>query len=79
MQYSRTIPSLQPVAAADPGLCSDCTHALRIKSDRGSAFLQCQLSFTDPKFARYPRLPVFACGGYQRRPDYVDEIEPAAG
>jgi hypothetical protein len=46
------------------GLCADCAHARRIASDRGSEFLQCQLSFTDTSFAKYPRLPVLMCSGY---------------
>jgi hypothetical protein len=48
----------------DPGLCRDCQHARRIESDRGSIFLQCQLSFEDSRFAKYPRLPVLSCAGY---------------
>ena len=51
------------------GLCSDCAHARRVTSERGSMFLQCQLSFTDPRFAKYPRLPVLTCSGYERTPD----------
>jgi hypothetical protein len=49
------------------GLCSDCAHGHRIRTDKGSAFLQCQLSFTDSRFAKYPRLPVLTCSGYERR------------
>jgi hypothetical protein len=47
------------------GLCSDCMFSRRITSDRGSVFIQCELSFTDPGFAKYPRLPVRSCSGYQ--------------
>lgn len=49
------------------GLCADCAHARLITSDKESTFLQCQLSFTDPSFAKYPRLPVLACSGYARK------------
>ncbi len=48
-----------------PGLCRDCHHARRIDSDRGSTFLMCKLSFEDVRFAKYPRLPVLVCSGYQ--------------
>ena len=48
------------------GLCADCTHALQIESNRGSAFLLCQLSRSDPQFAKYPRLPVLSCRGYTK-------------
>jgi hypothetical protein len=46
------------------GLCADCANAQRIESSRGSAFLLCQLSRTDPRFLKYPRLPVLSCSGY---------------
>jgi hypothetical protein len=47
------------------GLCEECQHARRMESDHGSVFLLCQLSFEDANFAKYPRLPVVACGGYK--------------
>jgi hypothetical protein len=47
-----------------PGLCRTCQHVRRFESDRGSVFVQCKLAFTDSRFAKYPRLPVLACGGY---------------
>jgi hypothetical protein len=47
-----------------PGLCQNCEFARRIESDRGSLFLRCELSFQDPRFAKYPRLPVLVCSGY---------------
>ena len=50
------------------GLCSDCGHARIIRSDRGSIFYLCRLSATDSRFAKYPRLPVLSCPGYQRKP-----------
>jgi hypothetical protein len=49
----------------DPGLCQTCGHSRRIVSDRGSIFFQCELSFEDSRFAKYPRLPVLACDGYR--------------
>jgi len=49
------------------GLCADCVHALRVESDRGAAFYLCELSATDPRFPKYPRLPVIACGGFERK------------
>jgi len=47
-------------------LCASCTHMRRIVSDRGSVFYLCELSKTDPRFPKYPRLPVLACVGYER-------------
>jgi hypothetical protein len=51
----------------ETGLCSDCRHARTIFSDRGSAFVMCQLSASDPTFPKYPRLPVLSCAGYSRK------------
>jgi hypothetical protein len=50
------------------GLCASCVHAAIIRSSRGAVFYMCQLSKTDPRFARYPRLPVIDCAGYARNP-----------
>jgi hypothetical protein len=49
------------------GLCANCVHARSITSDKGSTFLQCSLSFSDPRFAKYPRLPVRVCSGWRER------------
>jgi hypothetical protein len=46
------------------GLCASCKNSRRIESQRGSEFWLCQLSATDPRFAKYPRLPVLSCPGY---------------
>jgi hypothetical protein len=48
------------------GLCADCRHARRVESDRGSAFFLCELALTDPRFQKYPRLPVVTCEGYEQ-------------
>jgi hypothetical protein len=49
------------------GLCETCLHGRRIRSARGSEFLLCELSKTDPSFPKYPGLPVLSCAGYQPR------------
>jgi hypothetical protein len=56
-----------PKAEMQAGLCRDCLHARRVESERGSVFVMCQLSATEAKFPKYPRLPVFSCAGYARR------------
>jgi hypothetical protein len=48
------------------GLCFDCQHARRISSARGSTFFQCDRAQHDPSYARYPRLPMIECRGYER-------------
>jgi len=47
------------------GLCSACVNVRRVTSDRGSVFYLCELSKTDARFPRYPRLPVVSCVGFQ--------------
>ena len=48
----------------EAGLCASCTHVKQITSSRGTTFYMCQLSATDPRFPKYPRLPVLSCEGY---------------
>jgi hypothetical protein len=47
------------------GLCAGCAHVETIRSDRGSVFYLCKLSAGDPRFPKYPRLPVRSCAGYE--------------
>ena len=56
---------MQFVAHPDPGLCARCVHAGVVASDRGSTFLRCGLADSDPRFPKYPRLPVLACDGWK--------------
>jgi hypothetical protein len=35
-----------------------------LTSGRGSTFWRCGLHETEPRFAKYPRLPVLACAGH---------------
>jgi hypothetical protein len=51
------------------GLCPACT------SGRGSTFLLCRQSETDPEFAKYPRLPVLDCGGFHPRRPVTDQSQ----
>ena len=52
-------------AQAAVGLCAVCRHAQIITSARGSRFYLCRLSTTDPRFPRYPPLPVVSCAGFE--------------
>jgi hypothetical protein len=36
-----------------------------IESDRGSRFVLCERSRTDARFAKFPTVPVRACGGFE--------------
>ncbi len=49
----------------DPiGLCAICRHARVVQSSHGSTFYLCRLAEIDPRFSKYPRLPVMRCAGY---------------
>jgi hypothetical protein len=48
------------------GLCETCVHSRVQTSGRGSTFRRCGLHETEPRFPKYPRLPVLACTGHQR-------------
>jgi hypothetical protein len=52
---------------APAGLCGRCLHVQPVQSSRGSTFYLCRLSFSDPRFARYPPLPVLSCAGFVPR------------
>ena len=55
---------LVPVRA---GLCDSCIHQKVIRTTRGSAFSMCERSKTDPRYPKYPRVPVLECRGYEKR------------
>jgi molybdenum cofactor cytidylyltransferase len=50
----------------DPiGLCATCRHARVVPSSRGSTFYLCRLAESNPRFSKYPRLPMLRCAGYE--------------
>ena len=49
----------------DPGLCGTCRWARSVTNRRGSVFFRCLRAETDPRFVRYPSLPVRRCVGYE--------------
>jgi hypothetical protein len=48
-----------------PGLCASCRRARALTSSSGARFYQCLLSETDPRFPKWPRLPVLSCSGHE--------------
>ena len=50
----------------DVGLCAECVHGRRIVSAKGSEFWRCAKSDVDPRFPKYPRLPILQCEGYEK-------------
>jgi hypothetical protein len=55
------------VAEDDPGavgLCATCRHARPVDTSRNRFWL-CERSASDPRYPKYPRLPVLECPGYE--------------
>jgi hypothetical protein len=50
------------------GLCVRCAHVQRNRSDRGGVFYFCRRALDDPRFPKYPRIPVRECGGFREVP-----------
>ena len=46
------------------GLCARCRHARRVETPR-SLFWLCERSKVDTTYARYPRLPMQSCPGFE--------------
>jgi hypothetical protein len=56
---------MEPDLRITVGLCANCRHAFRTPHPRGGRdYWRCALAETDPRFERYPRLPVLRCSGY---------------
>ena len=52
------------------GLCETCRWVRLVTNRRGSVFYRClraDADPADPRFVRYPPLPVLQCPGYDRR------------
>jgi hypothetical protein len=58
----------------DAGLCARCAHARCVQSGKGSTFWLCGLSASEPRFPKYPRLPVVACSGFLETPTSPDPV-----
>lgn len=66
--------------AVDPssfiaGLCADCRHSRVVPSER-STFYLCERALIDPRYRKYPALPVLSCPGHERR---APDEEPSSG
>lgn len=48
-------------------LCETCALMREVVTPKGSRFLLCQLSQTDPAYPKYPPQPVVRCEGYQEK------------
>jgi hypothetical protein len=63
-------------SVAASGLCATCCYARRIGNRRGSTFIRCGRSAAEPRYARYPPLPVLHCPGYEAITSDPDTVEP---
>jgi len=50
------------------GLCAGCRHVEVVTTSKESKFYLCRLSRSDPRFRKYPSLPVRLCPGYEPAP-----------
>jgi hypothetical protein len=46
------------------GLCESCANVKIVETRKGSRFYLCTLSEVDPRFPKYPGIPVLRCAGY---------------
>jgi hypothetical protein len=54
------------------GLCGNCKQARVIRSSKGSEFTLCERSKTDPRYRKYPALPVLKCLGHEA----LEKLQP---
>src|SRR5213076_1870944 len=66
------------------GLCFTCRWMRAAGNQRGSTFFRCTRADTDPRFVRYPTLPMRTCAGYEEamlfvvRADHLRHLETHA-
>ncbi len=46
--------------------CETCAWMREVVTPKGSRFILCRLSQTDPNYPKYPPQPVVRCDGYQK-------------
>ena len=60
------------------GLYAVCRHVRVIESAKGSMFVMCDLFKKDPRFTKYPLLPVLQCAGFVPRKEMLSPQSPDA-
>lgn len=58
------------------GLCDSCAWQRVVVSGRGSAFSLCRRAAADPRFPKYPALPVRACAGHEAEAAMAADDDP---
>jgi hypothetical protein len=55
-------------------LCETCASVREVATPKGSRFLLCRLSQSDPAFPKYPPQPVVRCNGYRPKDGHESEL-----
>ncbi len=56
--------------ATDIGLCIECVHSRVVPHPRGGVgYWRCAKADDDPRYAKFPRLPVRECDGFRLQRD----------
>lgn len=58
-------------------LCETCASMREVVTPKGSRFLLCLLSQTNPAFSKYPPQPVVCCDGYSPCSDSNQKNSPS--
>ncbi len=58
-----------------PSLCESCAWVREVVTPKGSRFLLCQLSKSDPAYPKYPSQPVLRCDGYRNKEQPEGDVE----
>jgi hypothetical protein len=58
------VPDSDSQRRAHVGLCATCSRARAIRSAKGSEFWLCEYAQVDPRFKKYPVLPVLRCPAF---------------
>jgi hypothetical protein len=56
-------------------LCEICALMREIITSKGSRFLLCQLSKSDPAYPKYPPQPIVRCDGYRTKDKNEEELK----
>ena len=62
------------VVSMTASLCETCAFMREVDTPKGSRFLLCQLSASNPDYPKYPPQPVVRCNGYQQK-EPKEEVE----
>ncbi len=60
------------------GLCARCVHSRQVVTPL-ALYWMCERALTDARFEKYPRLPMFACAGFEKPAAEEPPGEPPPG